>query len=107
VVNFSNAYLSAVKSTEEIKKELKKLKEKLQKKYPIASLALFGSYSRNQQTDSSDVDLLIEFNGKIGSSFITLAEELEVELGESVDLVSKNGIRKKYFDQIKPDLVYV
>jgi predicted nucleotidyltransferase len=96
-----------MKTTVEIRKQLTSLKKKLQEKYPIASLALFGSYSRNEQNDESDIDLLIEFNGKIGSNFIVLADEIENELGGRVDLVSKNGIKEKYFNRIKSDLIYV
>jgi predicted nucleotidyltransferase len=96
-----------VKTTIEIRSQLALLKIKLQDKYPIASLALFGSYSRNEQNSNSDIDLLVEFNGKIGSNFIVLADEIEKELGSNVDLVSKNGIKEKYFNRIKPDLIYV
>ena len=30
------------------------------KKYPVQRGALFGSYARNEQTDNSDVDLLLD-----------------------------------------------
>lgn len=96
-----------MKTTAEIRSQLAYLKKKLQKSYPIASIAIFGSYSRNEQSSSSDIDLLVEFNGKIGSNFILLANELEQELGGSVDLVSKNGMKEKYFNRIKSDLIYV
>lgn len=96
-----------MKTNDEIRSRLTALKMELQKKYPIASLAIFGSYARNQQNTDSDIDLLIEFNGKIGSKFILLADEIEEKLGERIDLVSKNGIKAKYFERIKPDLIYV
>lgn len=83
------------------------LKRKLVLKYPIKSVAIFGSYARNEQNENSDLDLLIEFSDSIGSKFITLADEIERELGFKVDLVSKKGIKQKYFDMIKPDLIYV
>jgi len=70
-------------------------------------MAIFGSYSRGDQNESSDVDILVEFNGKIGLRFVDLAEEIERLLGKHVDLVSKNGVKKKYFDSINSDLVYV
>ncbi len=70
-------------------------------------MALFGSVARNEQSDVSDVDVLVEFNGRIGSGFLTLAFELEEELGTKVDLVSRGGIKPKYFRAIEPDLIYV
>jgi len=39
--------------------------------------------------------------------FIHLAHQLEEVLNRKVDLVSRNGIKDKYFEQIKEDLVYV
>ena len=96
-----------MKSLDQIKKSLIEHKSSLFRKYPIKSLAIFGSYSRGDQHESSDVDILVEFNGKIGLRFVDLAEEIESFLGNHVDLVSKNGIKKKYFDSINSDLVYV
>lgn len=87
--------------------QLSNLKKELQGKYPIATLALFGSYSRGEQTQESDIDLLVEFNERIGSDFILLAEEIEQKLGKKVDLVSKKGLKEKYFNQIKEELIYV
>ena len=92
---------------QDIKLKLIKHKPYLFKKYPIQSMAIFGSFSRNEQTVDSDIDIVVEFNGKIGIRFIDLADELERLIGIKVDLVSKNGIRDKYFQQIQPDLTYV
>jgi hypothetical protein len=92
---------------EEILFMLRNLKSQLTKKYPIAAMALFGSFSRGYQLADSDINILVELDGKIGSRFIGLAEELESALGRKVDLVSKNGIKPRYFKSIKEDLIYV
>ena len=94
-------------STIDLQNKLSRIKVKLQKKYPIASLALFGSYARSEQTESSDVDIIVEFNGRIGSDFIVLADDIEDYLGVKVDLVSKNGIKQRYLKTIESDLIYV
>jgi hypothetical protein len=70
-------------------------------------MAIFGSYSRREQNDSSDVDILVEFSDRIGIRFIDLAEELEEIIGFKVDLVSKKGIKEKYLKSIDSDLIYV
>lgn len=90
-----------------IKTLLKKHKPQLCAKYPIVSLAIFGSYSRNEQTNTSDVDILVDFSAPIGIKFIDLADDLEQILGKNVDLVSKKGIKEPYFNAIKSDLLYV
>ena len=96
-----------MKSKKEIVDTLQQHKTSLLQKYPIASIAIFGSYARNTQTEKSDVDVLVEFHGRIGIAFIDLANEIERLLGVKTDLVSKNAIKPKYFDAIKPDLTYV
>jgi predicted nucleotidyltransferase len=90
-----------------VKDILKKLKPELLKKYPIASIGLFGSIVRDDFTIYSDVDIIIDFNGKIGIEFITLADELEQKLNYRVDLVSRDGIKQKYFNVIEPQIIYV
>jgi len=88
-------------------KILKKHKSELVDKYGLSQLAIFGSYARRQQRENSDVDILVEFNRPIGLEFIDLAEELEQILQIKVDLVSKKGIKKKYFKSIETELAYV
>lgn len=94
-------------STQKLTRDLSELKIRLKRRYPIASMALFGSYARNEQTPSSDIHILVELNGRMGSNFIDLAGEIEKALGIKVDLVSKKGIKKRYYDAIESELIYV
>lgn len=96
-----------MKSLEEIKSSIGNEKQHLFAKYPIKSLAIFGSYARMEQHDESDVDILVEFDDNIGIRFIDLADEIESITGIKIDLVSKNGIKERYLDAIKSDLIYV
>lgn len=96
-----------MKTQSYIKTKLTELKPILQEKYPIAAIAFFGSYARNEQTEESDVDVMVELNGKIGLKFVKLANEIENYLGIKTDVVSKNGIKPSYFFHIKEDLIYV
>jgi predicted nucleotidyltransferase len=91
----------------EIKTKLEDQKKRLFEKYPIKTLAIFGSYAHNEQEPTSDLDLMVEFHSRVGSEFIELADELEEILGIKVDLVSKKGIKERYFEKIKEDLIYV
>ncbi len=70
-------------------------------------MAIFGSYSRKEQHEASDLDILVEFSGRIGIRFIDLADELENIIGFKVDLVSKKGINEKYLKYIDSELIYV
>ena len=91
----------------EIKKTLTNNKERLATKYGLSFIAIFGSYGRGQQTENSDIDILVEFQKPIGIEFIDLANELEKLLKIKVDLVSKKGVRPQYLKQIEQDLNYV
>ena len=92
---------------DQIRIKLAELLIDFKKKYPIESLAIFGSYARGDQTDQSDLDLLVEFNDRIGIRFVDLAEELERKLGMKVDLVSRKGVKDSYFKEISKDLLNV
>ena len=60
----------------------------------MAELALFGSFARGQATDSSDIDILVAFDGPATSrSYFGVQFYLEDLLGRSVDLVTTKALR--------------
>jgi uncharacterized protein len=80
----------------------------LQKKYPISKMALFGSVVRDDfDPTKSDVDIMVELNGSMGWDFIDLSDDLEKLLGKKIDLVSRGGIKPRYWEHIKADILYV
>ena len=107
VSELSTLYLCMKASLTVVKDILTTLKPQLIKKYPIASIDLFGSIVRDDFTDESDIDIIDDFNYKIGIEFITLPDELEHSLNHKVDLVSRGGIKKRYLDVINPQIIYV
>ena len=76
-------------------------------RYPLRTLAVFGSVSRGDNGPESDVDIMVEFTQPVGMEFIRLADELEEILGCKVDLVTRKGVKDRYFKHIEPDLQYV
>ena len=86
-------------SIEEIKNILSKYKKTLQDKYHVSSIGVFGSYVRNEQTQESDIDILVDFTNSISLfEFIDLEEELSKLLRSKVDLVSRRAL-KPYIGQ--------
>ena len=69
----------------------------------VSSLELFGSLARDDASDHSDVDLLVEFDRPIGLfEFFEVQQYLEELLGtDKIDLV----LRRSVFDEIK-DQIY-
>lgn len=76
----------------------------------ISSAYVFGSHARGEATDSSDIDLLIDY-GAITKSAFELSElkyKLAEALNKSVDLVSINSLQNDYFSkQINKDKICI
>ena len=86
---------------------LRYLKPVLQEKYGVSQLALFGSYSRSEQTAQSDIDILIDFNKPVGIEFLDVVYLLrESFAGVPVQVVSRQGIKEGYFKHLQKDLLY-
>ncbi len=80
----------------------------LKQRFPIMSLALFGSIARGDAGEKSDVDILVEFARPIGlSAFLSLEDELKRLIGRNVDLVSRPALKPHIERQIMRDLVAV
>lgn len=90
-----------------IKQILTQLKPELMQKYFVNSIGLFGSIVRDDFTDKSDIDIIVDFSRPIGIEFIDLANYIESKLSKKVDLVSRNGVKPKYYHQIESEIIYV
>ena len=91
---------------QQILMKLKESKPYLRSKYGVKELAVFGSYARDEQEASSDVDILVTIDQPLGLEFVDLAIELETLLQQKVNLVSRGGIKSRYFEENKRDLRY-
>ncbi|MEK7457944.1 MAG: nucleotidyltransferase family protein [Patescibacteria group bacterium] len=71
----------------------------------ISYMALYGSYSRGDQKQGSDIDLLVSFDKTPGLiEFVGLEQKLSDILGVKVDLVTKQGLSKYVKPYIQDDL---
>ncbi|QDA32428.1 nucleotidyltransferase family protein [Thermococcus indicus] len=98
-----------MRTLREIEAILKEHKEELRRRFGVSSIAIFGSYARGEETELSDVDILVEFERPIGWEIVDLRDYLESLLGIEVDLITKNAAmsRNRLWEHIKEDLVYV
>lgn len=82
----------------------------LKAKYPLQSLAVFGSYSRGTQTPNSDLDVLYE---ALPDTFLDLHDYLGLQrdlaaiTNLKIDLVSKKRINPIVWSKAKNDVIYV
>lgn len=91
----------------EIKQVLTQLKPELSRQFHVHTLGLFGSVVRDDFSPSSDIDIIVDFDQPIDIEFIDLANYIEQRLQKKVDLVSRCGIKDKYFKVIEREIVYV
>lgn len=71
----------------------------LRRRFAVRRLAVFGSVARDEATDRSDVDVLVDFEGPTSfDSYFGLKEELEAMLGARVDLATRAMLKPR----IKP-----
>ncbi|HMN91234.1 MAG TPA: nucleotidyltransferase domain-containing protein [Saprospiraceae bacterium] len=78
---------------------------------PVLKAYLFGSLSRGEGREDSDVDLLVEldYTQPIGLEFIQMQLDLQDLLGKKVNLVSARGLSKYIQPVIEKEkqLIYV
>lgn len=88
---------------------LKENSDRFQKEFHIKKMGLFGSFSRNQQTDQSDIDLIIELEANTPDIFETkqqLRAYLSKLFSRNIDLASyrylKPYAQREIFNEIEP-----
>lgn len=80
----------------------------LHRDWPIRRLALFGSVARDDATETSDLDILVEFDRPVGlSAFLALETRLSALTGRRVDLVSRPSLKPFIGAQILEEAVPV
>jgi Predicted nucleotidyltransferases len=97
-----------MKTLDEIKRILNSHKEELRERYKVKEIGIFGSFVRGEQKESSDLDILVEYETVPGLlKFLELEIYLEELLGTKVDLVRKQAIRSRLKDVILKEVVYL
>lgn len=77
------------------------------KEYGVKSIAIFGSVARNEATEGSDIDILVEFGQPVGLfEFVRIQARLEKILNRPVDLVTPEALKKQLKEQILKEAIY-
>ncbi|MBF0452935.1 MAG: nucleotidyltransferase family protein [Candidatus Magnetomorum sp.] len=87
---------------------LKSIKQEARHLYKSELCGLFGSYSRGQQIETSDIDVLVKFlPGATLLDLSGLGDFLENKLHSKVDIVSERGLREEIKPYITNDLIVI
>jgi predicted nucleotidyltransferase len=83
-------------------------KAELVRRFGITRLALFGSTARDNATDTSDIDILVSFDGIATSQrYFGVQFYLEDLLGCPVDLVTEKALRSELRPYIERETINV
>lgn len=98
-----------MKSTrQDILASLKKLKGEVSREYSVKTIGVFGSVARDEQTGTSDIDLLVEFSKPVGFvTFMRLENFLSEQLGNRVDLVTSDSLKPVIRQDVLAEVIYV
>lgn len=86
---------------------LKKHEIEIKEKFGVSKIGLFGSSAKGLQEETSDVDILVEFEESSFDRFMELSFFLEELLGKNVDLVTTNGISPYIETSVKKEVIWV
>jgi predicted nucleotidyltransferase len=93
---------------EHIKETVDSQRTYLRNTYNVQNIGVFGSVARRDNTDDSDIDVLVTFAKPLGMfKFIELEDYLGTLLGKRVDLVTKRALKPAMKDDVLQEVVYV
>lgn len=85
---------------------LREQKTFLHNTFDIDNIILFGSYARDEATETSDIDILIESNQKSYRALIAIQQLLEEKFNKKVDVIYIDSVHPFIMRFMKDELIY-
>jgi len=89
---------------------ISKNKTSLNKQFHVSRIGLFGSYTRNEQTSNSDIDLIVDFEENTDDLFdvkIGIKQFFKENLNIEVDICREKFIKPLFKKRIQNEAIYV
>lgn len=100
--------LGLQRSLDEVKGQLEALKPTLKKRFKVETIDIFGSYARSEQTEKSDLDILVTYGEMVDLLMVAqLRRYLRRKLGIKVDVISKKYLNEYIKDQVLEEAIPV
>jgi predicted nucleotidyltransferase len=96
-------------SSDDIIRSLTENRSYLRKQFHCAEIGLFGSFSRNEQTDKSDIDILVVFEEGTPNLYEVereLREYLKKCFNREVDICSKKWLKPVFKPLVLNEAIY-
>ncbi len=85
-------------------------KQLLRDKFHCEEIGLFGSFARNEQNESSDIDIIVQFEKDTPDLYTVeneLKEYIKSHLGRDVDICAKKWIKPVFKPLVLKEAIYV
>ena len=93
---------------ENILRTLRELKQEIRANYRVKEIGVFGSVIREEQTEASDIDVLVDFEENASLfDLVGLSLFLEERFNQKVDVVSKRALREEIRDSVLTEAITV
>jgi predicted nucleotidyltransferase len=93
--------MTVIYTIEQLKERIAPIAEK----YRLRAVWVFGSYARNEASENSDVDFLIDRTGSAVHSLFHLGgvyNDLGEAVGKPIDLITTAGLAQESTEQMSP-----
>lgn len=95
-------------NTSDIINILRRFKADFANKYGIKTLGIFGSFARNEQKPTSDIDVVVTLKDSDYFTLVAIQEELEKLTKYKVDVVNfRETLRDSFKANILRDAIFV
>jgi predicted nucleotidyltransferase len=96
------------RSLDVVKGQLEALKPTLKKRFKVETIDIFGSYARGEQTEKSDLDILVTYSEMVDLLLVSeLRRYLRRKLRVKVDVISKEFLNRHIRDQVLEEAIPV
>ncbi len=80
----------------------------IQRNFDVEQVGLFGSAARDEMSEDSDIDVLVEFKGPATfDTYMGLKIYLDNLFGKKVDLITASGLKPRARPYVEKDLIRV
>ncbi len=89
---------------------LSKEKPQLERQFRVSKIGLFGSYARGEETEESDIDIILEFlphTENLSEIKLSLKELIKKEFGKNVDICREKYLKPYYRTQVLKSAIFV
>ncbi len=97
-----------MKTRDEVLQILASQKSSLLATYQITRIGVFGSYARGKQTETSDLDILVDYQKPPTLlKLVELRDYLSELFAIKVDVVTVNGLKPRIRDRVFSEVIYL